>query len=182
MSQPARTEPARADAERILRERARALARPTHQPAPLEQIELLEFRLARERYAVESRHVLEVCPFRDLTPLPGTPPFLLGLVNVRGRILPVMDLKKLFELPEQGVTDMHRVVLIRGNDLELGLLADVIVGVNSVARESLQPSLPTLTGIRAQYLLGVTDEHLVVLDLDRILADPRILIHDEVEN
>jgi purine-binding chemotaxis protein CheW len=168
------------EAERILRERARKLARPAQEPPATEQIELLEFRLARERYAVESRHVQEVYPLRDLTPLPDTPPFLLGLVNVRGRILPVFDLRKLFELPEQGLTDMHRIVLVRGNDLELGLLADVIVGVHDVARDSLQPSLPTLTGIRAQYLLGVTDEHLIVLDLDRILADPRILIHDDV--
>jgi purine-binding chemotaxis protein CheW len=170
------------EAERTLHERARKLARPAQQRPDAEQIELLEFRLARERYAVESRHVQGVYPLRDLTPLPGTPPFLLGLVNVRGRILPVFDLRKLFELPEQGLTDMHRIVLVRGNDLELGLLADVIVGVREMARESLQPSLATLTGIRAQYLLGVTDQHLIVLDLDRILADPRILIHDDVDS
>lgn len=177
--------PARIEAETILRERARALARPPGQtlarPAQEDCIDVLEFRLARERYAVESRYVQEVYPLRDLTPLPGTPPFVLGLVNVRGRVLPVFDLKKLFELPEQGLTDMHRVVLIRAHDMELGLLADVAVGIRSLSRKSLQPSLPTLTGIRAQYLMGVTEEHLVVLDIGRILADPRILIHDEAE-
>jgi purine-binding chemotaxis protein CheW len=173
--------PMRSEAERVLRERAQKLARPAARTPTGARIELLEFHLARERYAVEGRHVQEVCPLRELTPLPGTPRFLLGLVNIRGRVLPVFDLKKLFDLPEQGLTDMHRIVLIRGNDLELGLLADVVVGVRSVPRESLQPSLPTLTGIRADYLMGVTDEHLVVLDLDRVLADPRILIHEEVD-
>ncbi len=177
MSRPMRT-----NAERILRERAQALARPAHRASTDNRIDLLEFHLARERYAVEGRHVQEVYPLRELTPLPGTPRFLLGLVNVRGRILPVFDLRKLFDLPEQGLTDMHRIVLIRGNDMELGLLADVVIGVRAVPRASLQPSLPTLTGIRADYLLGVTDEQLVVLDLDRILADPRILIHEEVES
>ena len=93
-------------------------------------------------------------PLRDLTPLPCTPPFVLGIVNVRGRILPVLDLKKFFDLPEQGLTDLHRIILVSGNDLELGLLADVIVGVRSVPADSLQPSLPTLTGIRADYLKG----------------------------
>lgn len=171
----------RIEAERVLRERAQALARPPYSPPVEEQIELLEFRVAREHYAVERRHVQEVCPLRELTPLPGTPGFLLGLVNVRGRVLPVFDLKKLFELPEQGLADMHRIVLIRGNDMELGLMADTVIGVRSIPRASLQPSLPTLTGIRAQYLLGVTDERLVVLDLDSVLADPRILIHEEVE-
>jgi purine-binding chemotaxis protein CheW len=206
------------EAEQILRTRARALARtPPQASAEGAMLELLEFRLASERYAVESQLVEEVHPLRDLTPLPCTPPFVLGIVNVRGRILPVLDLKKFFELPERGLTDLHRIILVRGNDLpagdslapaggslapaggslagrsvagrsvagrsviELGLLADVIVGVRSVARDSLQPSLPTLTGIRADFLMGVTDERLVVLDLGRILLDPKIIVHEEVE-
>jgi purine-binding chemotaxis protein CheW len=106
---------------------------------------------------------------------------VLGIVNVRGRILPVLDLKKFFELPEQGLTDLHRIIRVSGNDLELGLLADVIVGVRSIAVDSLQSSLPTLTGIRADYLKGVSDERLVVLDVERILSDPKIIVHEEVE-
>jgi purine-binding chemotaxis protein CheW len=170
------------EADQILRMRARALARtPPRVLAAGAMLELLEFRLASERYAVESRFVQEVHPLRDLTPLPCTPPFVLGIVNVRGRILPVLDLKKFFDLPERGLTDLHRIIFVRGNDLELGLLADVIVGVRSVEADSLQPSLPTLTGIRADFLKGITDERLVVLDLDRILLDPKIIVHEEVE-
>ena len=143
---------------------------------------MLEFRLARESYALETRHVREVYPLKNLTPLPCTPPFLPAIVNVRGRILPVLDLKKFFDLPEQGLTDLQRIIAVRSNDVELGLLADVIVGVRIVPAESLQPSLPTLTGIRSDYLKGVTAERLVVLDLARILADPGIIVHEEVEN
>jgi purine-binding chemotaxis protein CheW len=166
----------------ILHARAQALARPPEQaPAAETLFELLEFRLAQERYAVETRHVREVYPLKDLTPLPCTPPFMLGIVNVRGHILPVLDLKKFFELPEQGLSDLHRIIIVRGNDLEFGLLADIIVGVRAVPVEALQPSLPTLTGIRSDYLKGVTAEGLVVLDLARILADPKIIVHEEVE-
>ncbi|HEY3653661.1 MAG TPA: chemotaxis protein CheW [Steroidobacteraceae bacterium] len=172
-----------AETDRILRARAQALARPSSSaPAPSTMLELLEFRLASERYALEIRHVQDVHPLRDLTPLPCTPPFVLGIVNLRGRILPVLDLKKFFELPEQGLTDLHRIILVRGNDLELGLLADVIVGVRSVAADSLQPAPPTFTGIRADYLKGIGEERLVVLDLGRILSDPRIIVHEEVDN
>ena len=166
----------------ILLARAQALARTPERTAVAgASLEVLEFRLAQERYALEDRWVQEVCPFKELTPLPCTPPFVLGIVNVRGRILPVLDLKKFFDLPEQGLTDLHRLILVRGNDLELGLLADVIVGVRSIPVDSLQPSLPTLTGIRSDYLKGVTAERLVVLDLARILADPKIIVHEEVE-
>jgi len=175
--------PAAPEARQILRARAQALARPPERAAvAAASLELLEFRLARESYALETRYVREVYPLKNLTPLPCTPPFVLGIVNVRGRILPVLDLKKFFELPEQGLTDLNRIILVRGNDLELGLLADVIAGVRTIPVDSLQPSLPTLTGIRAEYLKGVTAERLVVLDLDRILADPKIIVHEEVEN
>jgi purine-binding chemotaxis protein CheW len=173
-----------AEAQRILRERALALSRrPAGSAAPAQGVlELLEFRLASERYAVESRHVQEVHPLRDLTPLPGTPAFVPGIVNVRGRILPVYDLKKLFDLPDHGLTDLHRIVHVRGHGMELGLLADVIVSIRIVSVDSLQAALPTLTGIRAEYLKGITDERIVVLDLDRILSDPKIIVHDDVEN
>ena len=170
------------DARDILRARARALARtPERPPVAAAMLDLLEFRLAAEHYALETRYVREVCPFKDLTPLPCTPPFVLGLVNVRGRILPVLDLKKFFDLPEKGMTDLHCIILVRGGDLEFGLLADAIVGVRTIPVASLQASLPTLTGIRDDYLKGLTAERLVVLDLTRILTDPRIMVHEEVE-
>jgi purine-binding chemotaxis protein CheW len=103
------------------------------------------------------------------------------MVNVRGRILPVFDLKKVFDLPDKGLTDLHRIILVRGNDLELGLLADVIVGVRSIPVDRLQASPATFTGINNYYLKAVTAEQLVVLDLERILLDPKIIVNDEVE-
>lgn len=171
-----------AETARILRARAAALAG-KRERAPLagEQLEVLAFKLASEGYAVESRFVQGVHPLQDLTPLPGVPAFVRGIVNVRGRILPVLDLKKFFDLPEQGLTDLHRIVLVRGHDMELGLLADVIVGVRGVAADTLQPSLPTLSGIKAEYLKGVGGDGLIVLDLDRILSDPKIIVHDEAD-
>ena len=169
-------------AETLLRERAAVLARPPQAPSAGTTLKVLEFRLATERYALESHYVENVHPLKDLTPLPCTPAFILGVVNIHGRIVPVIDMKKFFGLPEHGLTDLHRVILIRGNDLELGLLADVIVSVCAIPADSLQPSLPTLTGIRADYLKGIGADRLVVLDLERILADPRIIVHEEIED
>ena len=171
-----------AAAKQILRARAHALARtPERLQAAGESLEVLEFRLAQERYALEYCFVQGVCPLKELAPLPCTPPFVLGIVNVRGRILPVLDLKRFFGLPEKGLTDLHRIILVRGNDLEMGLLADVIVGVRSIPADSLQRSLPILTGVGSDYFKGVTAERLVVIDLARILADPKIIVHEEVE-
>ena len=169
--------------EQVLHARALALARrPVVPPAPDMLIELLEFRLAHERYAVETRHVREVHPLRSLTPLPCAPAFVRGIVNVRGRVTAVLDVKRFFELPEIGLTDLHRVVLIQGNGMEVGLLADAIIGVHAIALQDLQDQLPTLTGIRADYLKGVTAQGLVVLDALRLLEDPRIIVQEDVQS
>jgi purine-binding chemotaxis protein CheW len=172
-----------ATAHDVLQARAKALARvPTEAGVPGESLEVVEFALAHERYALESSYVREVHPLEDLTPLPGTPAFVRGLVNIRGQILAVLDLKRFFDLPEIGITDLHSILLIQSGDLEFGLLADLIIGTRVLARAALQPSLPTLTGIRADYLLGVTPQRLVVLNAARIVADPRLIVNDEPES
>src|SRR5690349_20244737 len=118
-----------AAARAILRDRARRLARAPDTPSADATVDVLEFGLASERYALLAGKVHDVQPLRDLTPLPCTPPFLRGLVNIRGRLVPVIDLKKFFGLPERGITDLHRVLLLRQGEVEIGLLADTIEGV-----------------------------------------------------
>jgi purine-binding chemotaxis protein CheW len=182
MSEP--TSPSDASAaKQILRARALALARPTQRDAAAPTaLEVVEFRLGQERYALETRYVREVQPLKNLTPVPCTPAFVLGIVNVRGRIVPVLDLKRFFGLPANGLTDMHRVILVAGNDLEVGLLADMRVDARTMPVDSMQSALPATLGSCAQYLKGLTGERLAVLDMDRILADPKIIVHEEVEN
>lgn len=165
----------------VFRARAKALAREPEAIYPAKAVlEVIEFGLAHERYALEAAYVREVYPLEDLTPLPCTPPFILGLVSVRGRIFPVIDLKKLFDLPDTGIADLHRILIVQTADLEFGILADMIAGVRTLSLEDIQAPLPTLEGIRAAYLKGVTAERVAVLDAGLILADPRIIVHEEV--
>ena len=166
----------------MLRSRARALAQEaTSSATTVAALEVIEFGLAHERYAIEAAYVREVQPLEDLTPLPGTPPFVAGIVNVRGRILPVIDIKKFFDLPDAGITDVHKILLVHTDEMELGILADTVVGVKSIPMDTMQSSLPTLTGLREEYLKGVTAERLVILDVARILHDPGIIVHEEVQ-
>ncbi len=185
------------DEMRVLRERARVLARRPGAAAgdsaefnrdiaadiaadiaDGERLEVLEFRLAGERYAVETSYVRAVHPLRNLTPLPCTPAFVLGVVNVRGHVLTVIDLKRFFELPQEGLTDLHRIVLVGRDDIEFGILADVSVGIASLRLSQLQPPLPTLTAIGAHYLRGITPDSVAVLDMEAIFSDPRMLVDE----
>lgn len=165
---------------RILRERARRMARSQDGTIPADTVELIEFRLATERYAFLAADVQDVQPLRELTPLPGTPAFLRGLVNLRGRLVAVVDIKRFFGLPEQGITDLHRILLLRNDALEVGILADAVESVVAVPVESLVAPPPTWSGIRAEAVRGITADGLVVLDAGAILGDPSILIEEDV--
>jgi purine-binding chemotaxis protein CheW len=145
-------------------------------------LEVVEFLLAGEHYAIESTAVREVHPVRELTPLPCTPPFVPGIMNVRGQILAVVDLRPFFDLPMPGLTDLNKVVILRAGDMELGILADAVIGMRVVRREEIQPPPPTFTGLRTDYLHGVTVEGLIVLDTGKIATDSRIVVHEEVGN
>jgi purine-binding chemotaxis protein CheW len=169
-------------AEEVLRSRARVLARvPDTSDTTEAALEVVEFLLASERYAVETVYIREVYPLKDITPVPCTPSFVLGILSVRGQILSVIDLRKFFDLPQQGLSDLNRVIIVRMGKMETGILADEIVGVRGIPPGRLQSSLPTLTGVRADYLRGVTDERLAVLDVSRILSDPNLTVYEEVE-
>lgn len=169
------------EVQRILKQRAQALGQqPPSTDAAGEHIEVLEFVLAQEHYAVESCHVRDVYPLEQLTPIPCTPPFVLGIVNLRGEILSIVDIKKFFDLPEKGLTDLNKVIVLDANAMRFGILADSIVGVHRLAEVDIQPPPPTFTGIHADYLRGVTPRRLVVLDAGQLLADSRIIIQEQV--
>ena len=166
-------------ARAILEARARALAaEPAAAPGP--GFEALEFLLAREHYALETSWVREVFPLREFTPLPGTPDFVLGIIHVRGRIVSVLDLKKFFELPAQGLSDLNKVIVLGNGAMEFGILGDAIVGVRRIAQDDLQAPLPTLTDIRTEYLMGITRQREVVLDGHKLLSDPAIVVAADV--
>ena len=168
------------EVRRILEARARAAAKPPVKPDDAERLEVLAFSLAGESYGVETCHVREVCQLKDLTDVPCTPAFVAGVMNLRGRILAIVDLRQFFELPARGLTELNRIIVMRGGDDELGLLADSIDGVRQVRVSDLQDGLPTLTGIRDRFLKGVTGQMLAVLDGGRLLSDDGLNINKQV--
>ncbi len=166
----------------ILKARAQGLAQePVRAKTGQGYLEVLEFFLSNESYAVETSYIREVYPLKEFTPLPCTPPFLLGVINVRGRLLSVIDIRKFFDLPEKGLTNLNRVIIVGTGRMELGILSDEIIGLRMISGDDLQRSLPTLSGVRREYLKGVTGEGLIVLEPEKLLADRQIVIHEEVE-
>lgn len=179
MSEPDKKDEKDKENKKILRKRAQALACQIEEKKDDEQIEAVEFSLSTEKYAIESTWVSEVHPLKELTPVPCTPPFVLGIINVHGRIVSVIDLKKFFGLAEKGLSSLNRVVIISNKKMEFGILVDAVLGAISIPKTQIQPVLSSLSGIKAEYLMGVTPE-LIVLDAGKILSDNKIVVHEEV--
>ena len=169
------------EVQRILKKRAEALARPFPERRSLaEPLELLVFALAGERYAVDTAHVDEVVPLREITPLPCTPPFVLGVVNHRGRMLPVLDFRRLFGLAGEGVPKGARLVATEAGGMRFAIFADNVAGTTRVELLDVTPPPVTFTDDQKAWLLGVAVDMVAVLDLEAIVRASRIVVDEDV--
>ena len=165
----------------VLRKRAAELAlRPAAKDDSGANLECLEFILSGENYAIELSFIAETLPLVEFTPLFCTPPFVLGIANMRGRIISIIDLRRFFELPAIGLSDLNRVIVVGDGEMEFGVLADSIVGMRSFKPQEILAAPDAFTGLREEYLAGVTSERCALLDMRKIISDPRIVVHEEV--
>jgi len=127
----------------VLKARAEALARENDDGGNTgDYLEVVSFLLGQEKYGVESCYVREVCPLNELTVLPGAPSFVLGIVNMRGKVLSVIDIRKLFDLPQKGVGDLDRIIVLQHGQMEFGILSNSILGVCRSRRMSYSHRCP----------------------------------------
>ena len=164
-------------ARAVMEARARALAQvPPQAPLADEILELVTFGLAGEHYAIETRCIREVVRFSEYTPVPGGPDFLVGLLNLRGDILAVFDLRQSFGLARQEVTDLARVIVLGDERAEFGVLADAVDEVRTVRTEEVLEPPASVSGIGRELLRGVTKDALIVLDGTVLLQNSRFFI------
>lgn len=167
-------------AQAVLRRRAEELARPPETEARGNRpVEILEFALGKERCAFRSRYVREVFSLTEITPLPGLPSYILGVVNVRGRILSVTDIRRLLEFGNVGLTNLNKAIILHDADMEMAILADEVSGVYPVDADEIQRALPTLAGNRERYLEGITKDRVAVLDAGKLLASKDLVVQSD---
>lgn len=168
---------------RILTDRALTLAKPLKVGAPSmeEMIELLVVSLGGERFGIEALYALEAISLRELIPVPCTPAFVLGVVNYRGRILAILDLRRILDLPGEGVMEGSKVVAVEAGSMTLGILVNTVVGTISVLTSKVAPPPEALTGLRLALTRGVTEEFITVLDLHALARAPEILVNEQVD-
>jgi purine-binding chemotaxis protein CheW len=137
-----------------------------------ETLQLIIFRLAREWYGVEIARVKEVIKVGKITYLPSSPEYIAGIINLRGNILSVTDLKAIFGLPHEEPTEKARIIAVESGILETGFFVDEVTESIEVPVSKIEPSLLTLPAEGARYIEGqckVDNKLIALISVERIL-------------
>jgi purine-binding chemotaxis protein CheW len=175
--------------ERIWARRAAQLAKPPEREEKGEQINLALIQLGREVYGIEVKYILEIQPAMRITRVPRVPDWVTGVVNLRGRILSVLDLRRFFGLApaeeKDQATPFRDLVIVETPTMEVALLTESVLEVELFPTSRIQDVAGTIRGVGAEYVRGVMEQGaeaamVVVLDLPALLADERLIIQEEV--
>ena len=140
-----------------------------------DSISVIEFLLVPERYAITASFVREVLPLREVTGIPGTQPFVMGVINLRGKIVSVINLKVLFALKERGLTEMNKVIILENPGMWFGIVADAIIGSKTISLDTMSAPPLNLRPIAAEFVKGVTADGLILLDAEILLSSNKVI-------
>lgn len=132
------------------------------------------FRLEKEKYGVNVMQVQEVLRITEIAPVPGAPSYVLGIINLRGNVVTVVDTRKRFGLPTKDADDSSRIVIIEVNGNVIGMLVDSVAEVVDLKKSEIETAPNVGTDETSKYIQGVASregELLIVVDLNRFLSD-----------
>jgi len=135
--------------------------------------QLISFIVGEEEYGLDILRVKEVIRIREITRLPRAPSFVKGIINLRGDIIPIIDLRDKFGLERQDYTAMTRVIVVDVDSRLIGMVVDAASQVVRIPADQIEPPPPIVGGLSVEFIKGVgkLDERLVVLlNIDRILS------------
>jgi purine-binding chemotaxis protein CheW len=164
----------------ILKQRARELARAPVVEDDTDSAIVVVFSLGEHQYAIQASSVREVVALDTLTVVPCTPDFVAGIVNIRGSLLSLVNLGDFLELPVHGLTDLNQILVVQAAGLEVGLLTHEVLGMRLIPSGEIKAPLPNDENVAREYVFGVTTSLIVMLDIERIFSDSRLIVHEEV--
>ena len=149
-----------------------------------DNIQLICFKLGTEEYGFDIMQIKEIMRYQKITPIPKAASFIEGVINLRGMVIPVIDLRKRFELPVD-VNIKCRIIIAQVETKIVGLIIDDVTDIVTLPKTSILPSPKTVKGVEVEYLDGMADMErglLLVLNLNRLLtAEEKGAIDESLE-
>ena len=147
-------------------------------------IQIVCFTIGNEEYGIEILKVQEILRLPQITILPKAADFILGVIDLRGKILPIIDMSKRFGIESKSDTKDTRAIVINIKGKEVGLAIDSVSHVVKVDSKDIEPPPPIVKGISGRYIVGiakVNDDFVVILDIDRIFSPNELLALEQVK-
>lgn len=141
----------------------------------------LTFKLADEDYGISLLKVREIIGMMSITSVPRTPKFVKGVINLRGKVIPVTDLRLRFDMPENDYTDRTCIIVVEvegpDNTLQMGIVVDAVTEVLPVKTEEIEPAPEFGTNVDTRYILGMANMDgtvKILMDIDRVMTAEEI--------
>ena len=139
-----------------------------------QEIQWVTFRLDKEVYGIEVMQVQEVLRVTEITPVPGAPDYILGIINLRGNVVTVLDTRKRFGLPPKEIDDLSRIVIIESTDQVVGMLVDSVAEVVYLRYSEIESSPNVGNEESSRFIQGVhsrNDSLLILVDVNKLLTE-----------
>jgi len=149
-----------------------------------DEIQLVIFKLGEEEYGVDIMQVKEIIRPTTITKVPQMPPFVEGIISLRGEILPIIDLREKFGLPKAATTRSTRILVINLEDTTIGGIVDEVSEVLRLPNDSITPPPSVIKGSNAEYLKGVgqlSGRIIILLDMSKILSTNEMIRIQEIK-
>jgi len=136
-------------------------------------LQLVTFTLGQEEYAVDILKVQEINRMKEITRVPNSPSYVEGVINLRGKVIPVVDLRKKFDLVEKENDEQSRIMIMDIQGITMGLVVDSVSEVLRIPSNTVEPTPPMASNISAEFIKGIAkleDRLIILLDMDRLLG------------
>ncbi len=135
--------------------------------------QLVVFELANEQYGVDIAMVEGIIKMQQITVVPHAPSFVEGVTNLRGSVLPVIDLRKRFNLPQEETTKNSRIIHIAIDNVKVGMIVDAVSEVLRVSEDAIEPTPPIVSTVDSAFITGIAKLEgrlIILLDLGKVLS------------
>jgi purine-binding chemotaxis protein CheW len=137
-----------------------------------DMLQFVTFKLAGQKYAMDILKVQEINNLKEITPVPNAPAYVEGAINLRGKVIPVLNLRKKFHMEQKDLSESNKIIIIDIRGTVTGIIVDAVSDVLRVPEDVVEPPPPVSSSVRSEFIRGVAklpDGLIVVLDMDRLL-------------
>lgn len=142
-----------------------------------QSLKMLGFYLHPETYAIDYEYVKEVKTVHEVCTIPGTPDFIMGIINYRGKMLSVMNLKVFFGLNQKGLTEFNKLIILGKGSFQLGILTDGIFGNMDIDEFGLSNPPLTVSGPGSEFIKAVSPDGTIIIDTKKLINSEQIIVN-----